>query len=86
MTVYILIFAVFFTTQAETDFSKNCKDILRCVPNGQAPSVGGTYQPEGSKRYSKRLRDVERSLILLKEMVDAGLKTMKGRPKFCKRF
>ena len=84
MTVYILIFTVFFTTQAETDVSKNCKDILRCVPN--VPSVGGTYQPEGSKRYSKRLRDVERSLILLKEKVDAGMKTIKGRPKVCKRF
>lgn len=83
MTVYILIFTVLFTAQAETDVSKNCKDILRCVPN--VPSVrGGTYQPEGSKRYSKRLRDVERSLILLKEKLDAGLKTIKG--KFCKKF
>ena len=82
MTVYILIFTVFFTAQAETDVSKNCKDILRCVPN--APSVRGTYQPEGSKWYSKRLRDVERSLILLKEKLDAGMKTIKGI--FCKRF
>ena len=70
---------IFITTNAETDV-ENCKNIFKwCDPNAQAPSVGGLYQPEGSKRDSERLKDMERSLILLKEKVDASMKMIKGK-------
>ena len=79
----VLHFTVYFTTQAETDFRK--KNITMCSEWKNAVSWRNV-STRWSEWDSKRLKDVERYSILLKEKVDTGMKTIKGRPKFCKRF